>query len=300
MSLMELDRRQVAGSLVAALALSTAMPRAARAASPQVIATFSILADLARNVGGSGIEVAALVGPDGDVHVYEPSPADSRALAAARLIILNGLGLEGWMSRLIATAASRAPIIVAARGVTPRKTDTGGIDPHAWQSVENAKIYVANIRDGLIAMNPAARESYEAAAHAYLAELDRLDADIRSAIAKIPPARRLVVTTHDAFGYFGAAYGISFLAPQGISSEAEPNARDIARIIRQIRASNIPAIFLENAIDPRMMDRIASESGARIGGKLFADSLSPPNGPAATYLDLMRHNLHELTAALVP
>jgi len=297
---MAIDRRRVGGGLAAMLALAGAMPKAAQAASPRVITTFSILADLARNAGGPDIDVAALVGPNGDVHVYEPSPADSRALAAARLIILNGLGLEGWMARLISTAAAHAPVVVAARGVTPRTTETGGVDPHAWQSVGNAKIYVANIRDGLIAMDPAARESYETASRAYLATLDRLDADIRSAIAKIPPDRRLVVTTHDAFGYFGAAYGLSFVAPQGISTDAEPNPRDIARIIRQIRALEVPAIFLENAIDPRMADRIAAESGTRIGGKLFTDALSPPGGPAATYLDLMRHNLRELTAALAP
>ena len=172
------------------------------------------------------------------------------------------------------------------------------IDPHAWQSVANVKICVANIRDGLIAIDPAGKAAYEANAAAYLAKLDGLESEVKSAIARIPAGRRRIITTHDAFGYFGAAYGMTFIAPTGVSTEAEPSARDVARIITQIRQQKIPAVFLENISDPRMMAQIARETGATIGGTLYSDALSPPDGPAATYIDMMRHNVGEFTSAL--
>ncbi len=174
----------------------------------------------------------------------------------------------------------------------------GFIDPHAWQSVHNAEIYVSNIRDGLIRADPQRRATYEANAAAYIEELARLDADIRRAVATIPPARRKVITTHDAFGYFAADYGIAFIAAQGLSTEIEASARDIARIIRVIREENIPALFFENAVDPRLVRRIAAETGARIGGTLFSDTLTTAAGPAATYVDMMRHNIREIVDAL--
>jgi zinc/manganese transport system substrate-binding protein len=176
--------------------------------------------------------------------------------------------------------------------------DHGTSDPHAWQSVANAKIYVANIRDALVKADPAARPTYEANAAAYLAKLDALDSDIKATIAAIPAARRKIITTHDAFGYFTAAYGMQFIAPQGISTEAEVSARDVAKIIRQVKAQKIPAVFMENVTDPRLMQRIAEESGAKIGGKLYSDALSEPSGPAPTYIDMMRNNLKQFSAAL--
>ncbi|WP_036263359.1 metal ABC transporter substrate-binding protein [Methylocapsa aurea] len=266
-----------------------------------VVATFSILADLARNVGGERIEVSALVGPNGDAHVYQPTPADGKSLGAARLILANGLGLEGWIDRLIKASGAEAPVIVATKGVSPREMEEKGHigeDPHAWQSVANAKIYVGNVRDGLIAVDPEGAAGYRANAEAYLAKLDVLETEIAAAIAKIPPDRRKIITTHDAFGYFGAAYGVQFVAPQGVSTETEASARDVAKIIRQIKAEKIPAVFLENISDPRVGRRIAEESGAKIGGALFSDALSPPDGLAPTYIDMMRNNVRELCAAL--
>jgi zinc/manganese transport system substrate-binding protein len=276
----------------------------AKAQAPEklpVVATFSILADFARNVGGERIEVTALVGPNGDTHVYQPKPADAKELGAARLILVNGLGLEGWIDRLIKASGAKAPVVVATKGIKPQQMREEGrveLDPHAWQSIADAKIYVANIRDGLIAADPEGASAYRANAENYLGKLDALEADVKREIAKIPPGRRQIITTHDAFGYFGTAYGFRFIAPEGVSTETEASARDVAKIIRQIKAQKIPALFLENVTDPRLARSIAAESGATVGGTLYSDALSPPDGPASTYIDMIRNNIRELSAAL--
>jgi zinc/manganese transport system substrate-binding protein len=261
------------------------------------IASFSIPGDLARNVGGDRADISTLVGANGDVHVYTPAPADAKKIADAKLVIVNGLGLEGWLERLVQSSGSKAPIVVASSGIAPRKLGAHA-DPHAWQSVANAKIYVTNIRDGLSAVDPDGAAVYRANAEAYLAKLDALDQEVRAAIAKIPEARRKVISTHGAFGYFADAYGIAFIAPQGVSTESEASARDIAAIITQIRTQKIPAVFLENVSDPRLIRRIAAETGAKIGGTLYSDSLTGQNGEAPTYIDMVRHNIKALTAAL--
>jgi zinc/manganese transport system substrate-binding protein len=270
---------------------------------PRAVATFSILADLARNVGGERVQLAALVGPNGDVHVYAPTPADVKTVAAADIVFVNGLGLEGWLDRLITASGRHAPLVTASNGVMPRNGSSsrehGATDPHAWQSVGDAKIYVGNIRDGLIGIDPAGEKIYQLNAADYFGRLDRLDAEIRTAIDQIPAARRKVIIAHDAFGYFGDAYGIKFIAPEGLSTDAEPSARDVAKLIEQIRRENIPAVFLENVADPRLMQRIAEETGVRIGGALYSDALSPPDGPAPTYIAMMRSNVRELTGALM-
>jgi len=269
---------------------------------PRAVATFSILGDFAINVGGERVELATLVGPNGDVHVFAPTPGDVKTIAAADIVFVNGLGLEGWIDRLIAASATRALVVVASWGITPRSgtraQDRGASDPHAWQSVANAKLYVGNIRDGLIAIDAAEKKIFEANANTYLAKLDALDGEIRAAIEAIPSARRKVITAHSAFGYFGDAYGIEFIAPEGLSTEAEPSARDIAKLIEQIRRQNVPALFLENVADSRLLQRIGAETGVRIGGRLYSDALSPPDGPAASYIEMMRSNLRELTRAL--
>ncbi len=233
-----------------------------------VVASFSILGDFVRNVGGERVSVTTLVGPDGDVHVYTPAPADAKKIADAKLVVMNGLGLEGWLPRLVQSSGGKAILVTASQGITPLKIGTDA-DPHAWQSVANAKIYVANIRDALVAVDPTGAEAYRANAERYLANLDALDREVRDAIAQIPQARRKVISTHDAFGYFAAAYGITFIAPQGVSTESEASARDIAGIITQIKTAKIPAVFLENISDDRLMRRIATETGARIGGTLL-------------------------------
>jgi zinc/manganese transport system substrate-binding protein len=262
-----------------------------------VVASFSILADFVKNVGGDKVNVVTLVGPNGDVHVYTPASSDAKKNADARILFINGLGLEGWLPRLVQSAGSKATIVTASNGIAPIKHGSDA-DPHAWQSVPNVKIYVGNIRDALIAADPADTAVFRANAERYLGELDTLDANVRSAIARIPPERRKVITTHNAFGYFAAAYGVEFVAPVGVSTETEPSARDIADLIRQIKADKIPAVFLENLSDDRLIARIAAETGAKSGGTLYSDSLTGEKGPAPTYIDLIRHNIKALTSAL--
>lgn len=297
--------RRVAG-LLAVLVLATFVSPVAGQDRIGVVATFSILGDFARNVGGDRVNVTVLVGPDSDTHVYTPTPSDARKIATAKLVIVNGLGLEGWLPRLVASSKSKATVVVATRGIAARKAPEDGhghdhgdeADPHAWQAVANAKIYVTNIRDALIAADPDGAAGYRANTEAYLSRLDTLDRDIREAVGKIPSERRHVISTHDAFGYFAAAYGIDFIAPQGVSTDAEPSARDIAAIVRQIKKQKIPAVFLENITDPRMMRRIAAETGVKIGGTLYSDSLTAENGDAPTYIAMVRHNIKALTSAL--
>ncbi len=263
----------------------------------KIVASFSILGDLVRNVGGDKVDVTTLVGANGDVHVYAPAPSDAKKNADARILVVNGLGLEGWLPRLVQSAGSKATIVTASNGIAPLSLGAEA-DPHAWQSVPDVKIYVANIRDALIAADPANAATYRANTTRYLGELEALDAEVRTAVAKIPPERRKVITTHNAFGYFAATYGIAFLAPVGVSTETEPSARDIALLIRQIKAEKIPAVFLENLSDDRLIGRIAAETGARAGGTLYSDSLTDEKGPAPTYIDLIRHNIKALTSAL--
>jgi zinc/manganese transport system substrate-binding protein len=274
----------------------------------KVVATFSILGDLARNVAGDRADVVTLVGSNSDIHVYTPTAADAQAVRNARLLIVNGLGLEGWLPRLIESSGSKASIVTASRGVAPRRIDAGELlsrhhesgspDPHAWQSVANVEIYVANIRDAMVAADPANADIYKANADGYLAILKRLDQDIRDAVVQIPSERRKVISTHAAFGYFAAAYGITFLAPQGVSTDSEPSARDIAGIITQIKTGKIQAVFLENISDPRLIRQIASESGAAVGGTLYSDSLTGADGEAPTYIELMGHNIKTIAKAL--
>lgn len=300
--------------LFLAVSLSVLGAGSAAAEPLKTVASFSILGDLVRQVGGDRVAVETLVGPGGDAHVFSPSPADAKKVAGAKVLFENGLGLEGWISRLVKSSGSTAPVVIASKGVAPQKMeeeeeeghghgkkDEGPhevTDPHAWQAVPNVKLYVANIRDGLIAADPEGKATYEANAAAYVQKLDTLDGEIRAAWANVPAERRRIITSHDAFGYYAAAYGLEVLAPQGVSTETEASAKDVAKIIRQIKAEKIPAVFVENISDKRLVERIAKETGAKIGGSLYSDALSPAGGPAATYLDMMRSNLRELTAAL--
>jgi zinc/manganese transport system substrate-binding protein len=294
-------------------AVIAAMLQALLAASPtsaqgglKVIASFSILGDFVKNVGGDRVEVGTLVGPNGNAHVYAPSPSDAKKAADAKLVFVNGLGFEGWLERRVKASGTKAPIVVATKGIKPRERagdpgydhDHGRADPHAWQSVANAKIYVANIRDALTAVDPAGKDVYLANAAAYIARLDALEREVRDVIAKVPADRRRVITSHNAFGYFQDAYGVSFTAPQGVSTEAEASAKEVAAIIAQIKKQKIAAVFLENVTDPRLVEQIARETGAKVGGTLYSDALTDEHGDATTYIDLIRHNLKRLAAAL--
>ncbi|WP_449220422.1 metal ABC transporter substrate-binding protein [Tistrella mobilis] len=316
-----INRRHLlaAGALVA-LALRLPVPALAADEPIRVVASFSILGDMVQQVGGDRVRVTTLVGPDGDAHVWQPAPADARTVADADLVVMNGLGFEGWMDRLVQASGYDGPVAVATTGIVPRQMAEaeegeenhdhdhaggedhdhhhGGTDPHAWQSLSNARIYVHNVLEALVAADSDDRPVFEANAAAYLKKIDALDALIRAEIASVPAERRKVVTSHDAFGYFEAAYGVEFLAPVGVSTEAEASAGDVAKLIDQIRAEKIPAVFMENISDPRLLERIASETDARIGGTLYSDALSPVGGPAASYLEMMDYNVRTLVAAL--
>lgn len=300
--------------LLLALGL-TAVASAALAEPVKVVASFSILGDMVANVGGDHIALTTLVGPDGDAHVFQPSPRDARAVAGADLVIMSGLGFEGWMERLTEAAAYKGKIVVASTGVTPREMageesheehaeegpgehDHGNIDPHAWQDLSNGLRYVDNIAAGLIAADPAHEADYRAQAAAYRAKLEALDARVKAAINALPAERRKIITSHDAFGYFAAAYGLEVLAPQGVSTESEASAKGVALLIQQIRETKAPAVFLENVTDPRLIEQIARETGAHIGGTLYSDALSDASGGASTYIAMFEHNVAMLTAAL--
>lgn len=266
-----------------------------------VVASFSILGDMVRQVGGDRVRVTTLVGPDSDAHVYRPTPADARAVAEARLLVVNGLGFEGWIDRLTEASGYKGRLVKATAGVEPRRVadpGRGEIDPHAWQSLANARIYVRNIAGGLSAIDPAGSEIYRSNTARYVEKIDAVEAQVREAIGSLPVDRRKVVTSHDAFGYLSAAYGIEFHAPVGFSTEAEASAGDVARLIRQINREKIPAVFVENISDRRLLDQIVRETGAKIGGTLYSDALSKADGPASTHLDMMLHNVLTLFAAL--
>ena len=301
-----MNRRLLFSAAAFIVSLFVAPVGTVQAADPiKVAASFSVLGDMVKQIGGDRVDVSTFVGPNGDAHVYEPTPGDAKTLAASAVLVVNGLGLEGWMGRLQKSSSFKGKLITATQGIKTRQMEeeehgkTRKItDPHAWQSLANGRIYVANIRDALIAIDAAGKADYEANAAAYLAKLDALERDVRDTIARIPSERRRVVTSHDAFGYFESAYGIHFTAPQGVSTEAEASARDVAAIISAIRQQKAAAVFLENITDPRLVRQIASETGAKIGGVLYSDALTDATGDATTYIDLIRHNVGQLASAL--
>jgi zinc/manganese transport system substrate-binding protein len=246
--------------------------------------------------------VDALVGPDGDAHVYEPRPHDLRTLLAAGLLVRNGLGLEGWMDRLTQAAGFKGKIVVAASKVTPRTMrENGGpltTDPHAWQDPRNGELYVQAIAEGLAGMDARNAAVYRATAENYAGRIREMDASITAAFAPIPAERRRIITTHDAFGYYGARYGVEFLSAEGISTESEPSAKAIAALVAQIKREKVHAVFIENMTTPRMAQMLARETGAVLGGTVYSDALSPAGGPAPTYLDTLRHNTALFVAAM--
>ena len=274
----------------------------------KVIASFSILADITKNVGGDRVEVTALVGPNGDAHVFEPTPADAKAVNAADLVIVNGLGLEGWMDRLIKTSGYKGPVVVASQGIKPREmaeeeSEHGAkhehkIDPHAWQNLANGQIYVENIAQALSSVDAAGAPVFKANTHAYKAKLGELDKWVKAEFSSIPKPKRRMITSHDAFGYLGTAYGITILSPVGVSTESEPSAGGVARLIKQIRKEKITAVFIENVSDPRLVQQIIKESGVTLGGELYSDALSKAEGPAPTYIDMFKNNVPKIVAAM--
>lgn len=266
----------------------------------QVVTSFSILADMTRQVGKDHIQITNMVGPDADAHTYEPTPDDAKALLKARLIIKNGLGFEPWLDRLVTSTETQAPVITASHGVIPRSLDEDGEtvpDPHAWHNLANTELYIANITKALIAADPANSADYERNSQAYLKQVYALLAEAKAKLGSLPPGNRKIVTSHDAFGYLGQAYGIEFMAPQGLSTEREPSAAEVAALITQIRQARVKAVFMENIKDARLLKQIADESGAQIGGTLYSDALAA-NGPASTFTGLFEYNLNTLYNAL--
>ena len=282
-----------------------------------VVASFSILADMTRQIGGDRITLRAIAGPDQDAHVFQPKPSDAAALTNAAVVIRNGLGFEGWLDRMIRSSGFKARMVTTTEGITPRIMeahghDHGGAgrrhnhsvgprqvpDPHAWQDLGLGQHYIRNITGGLVAADPGGEALYRRNAEAFTARLAALDQWVRAEISKVPAARRKIVTSHDAFGYFGDAYGVRFLAPQGVSTEAEPSAAEVGRLVRQIKAESITALFMENMSNPATLQRIAQETGLRVRGRLFADALSAEAGPAPTYEAMFRHNLSLMVPAM--
>ena len=294
---MYLSRRSWFSAFATLAVATTSRPWAAD--KLKVVTTFTILGDMVRNVGREHIALTTLVGPDGDAHVYEPTPADARSLAQADVVVVNGLGFEGWIDRLVKVSGYKGPVVVASEGVAALTVEENRLDPHAWQDLANGRLDVANIARALAAADPAHADDYRRRAEAYDRELAALDRDIRSRLGAFPADRRKVITSHDAFQYFGRAYGIDFRAPVGVSTGSEPSAGEVAALIRQMRDEGIRALFVENITDPRLVEQLAREAGAVVGGRLYSDSLSGPTGPAPTYLDMFRHNAGEIAKAVL-
>ena len=285
-------------SMCVAMGLSLGV--AAQTPKIPVVASFSILGDMTRAIGGEHVHVSALVGPDEDAHTYEPTPDDAKALLNAKIIIKNGLGFEPWLDRLVSSTETPGAIVTVSKGVAAHTMEEDGEtipDPHAWHNLTNAKLYVNNITQALIKADPADEAYYNRNLAAYLKKLDRLQAEAITELGNLPAGNRRIVTSHDAFGYLGQAYGIDFMAPQGLSTEREPSAAEVASLIRQIRADKVRAVFMENIKDSRLLQQIADESGAQIGGTLYSDALAS-EGPASTFLGLFEYNLTTLHNAL--
>lgn len=304
-------RRHFIASAIGLTMLALSPLLEAQTATPvKAVASFSILADLVKQVGGDRVTVDVLVGPGSDAHVFQPTPSQARLVGQAQIVFSNGLGFEGWMNRLLNTASYKGRHVVASQGIEPVKgkaddhghqhghSHGGAADPHAWQSVPNVITYVGNITKGLCEVDASGCAVYQRNAGAYIAQLKVLDADIKAAWAPIPLAQRKVITSHDAFGYYAKAYGVKFLAAQGVSTESEASAKGVAQLVRQIKKENIKALFVESISDPRLIAQIARETGAKPSGALYSDSLSAPTGEAGSYIAMMRLNTQSLTAAV--
>lgn len=286
--------------VVIALALSV-MAQGAMAKTLNVVTSFSVLGDIVQQVGGEHVKVNTLVGPDGDPHTFEPSPKDSALLSKADVVVVNGLGLEGWMDRLVKASGFHGTLVVASTGIKTHTLDEDGktvTDPHAWNDIANGARYAKNIQMALAKEDPQDAADLNASGDRYVAQLQALDRWAKTQFSAIPQAKRKVLTSHDAFGYFSRAYGVTFVAPQGLSSESEPSAAQVAAMIKQIQADGVKVWFMENQLDPRLVQQIASATGAKPGGELYPEALSAPGGVADTYVKAMRHNVETIAASM--
>ncbi|UNE54547.1 metal ABC transporter solute-binding protein, Zn/Mn family [Bartonella machadoae] len=275
----------------------------------KVVVSFSILADLVKNVGGDHISITTLVGPNANTHTYEPSPRDAKILRNAHIIFINGLHLESFMDRLITASGTKALLVEVSANISPLKIQTqehtshqhhhhSDLDPHAWQTLPNVEIYTKNIAAALCKIDQKSCASYQRNSNIYIQKLKATQEALTKKIATIPTEKRIIITSHDAFGYFAQEYGFTILAPQGASTEAEATAADVAKLIKQIKANKATALFVENISNPRLIKQISKETGLKIGGTLYSDALSDENGPAATYLDMMKHNVKTIIDAI--
>jgi zinc/manganese transport system substrate-binding protein len=294
----ERERFPIIFALVLALWVIFTLPAAAQTPQLSVVASFSVLGDVVAQVGGPRVRVTTLVGPEADAHVFRPSARDARTLANADLVFTNGLGFEGWLPRMLASTGAQARTVELGKSITPLLTPRGRPDPHVWQDPERMRRYVAVIATELGKRDPAGAALYQARAKAYDAQLLAVLAEGRQKLAAIPPAQRTLITSHDAFAYLAARYGLTVVTARGLSTQAEGNAKAVATLIERIERQRIRAVFHENVTDPRLIARISKETGAKVGGTLYSDALSKPGGKAPTYLDMMRHNLHIIASAL--
>jgi zinc/manganese transport system substrate-binding protein len=280
--------------LAGSVALSFLTTSAAIAADKiAVTATFSILGDLVQVVGGDRVAVTTLAGPNQDAHTFEPKPSDVKGLATAQLLVTNGLHFEPWAAKLAKSAGFKGETVVASAGIKARPSD-----PHAWQNPNNVIQYVRNIAAGLSRADASGATTYQANAESYVKELQALDTWAKAQFADIPPGNRQVITSHDAFGYFSAQYLVRFLAPQGINTETEPSARQVATLIKQIQREKIKAVFVENMSNPKLIEQLSKDAGVTVGASLYSDALSKPDQPGSTYLQMMRHNVTQLAAGM--
>ena len=279
-------------SCVFSLMAQTSLARELR-----VVASFSILADMVSEISGGAIEIESIVGPDADAHIYQPSVADAVAVSRADVVFVNGLGFETWASKLISESASSAVVVVATEGITPIYVE-GSVDPHAWNSLKNGMVYVRNIAAALTTIAPRLADQVNANAEDYLQRLESVDRDIARRVSRLPPSSRTVVTSHDAFGYLAQDYGLTFLAPKGIDTDAEPTARKLAKLIQQLKNVGAAALFAENITSPALINQIARETRLGVGGRLYSDALTARGGPAKSYLEMFTHNTDSILEAL--
>ncbi|MBP2170173.1 zinc/manganese transport system substrate-binding protein [Erwinia toletana] len=273
----------------------------ALAKTVETVASFTVLADIVQQVGGEHVKVKSLVGPDGDPHSFEPTPQDSQALSQADVVFVSGLGMEGWMDRLVIASGYKGKVIVASSGVNTRKMEEDGetiTDPHAWNSMQNGVVYATNVMNALIAADPDDADYFRQHGAAYISQLKQLDSWAQQTFNGIPDAKRQVLTSHDAFGYFGQRYGVRFLAPVGFSTESEASASDVASLIKQLKTEKIHSYFIENQTDPRLVKQIAAATGAQPGGELYPEALSTQDGPAASYIAAFKHNVESIAGSM--
>ena len=270
------------------------------AGRPLVVASASIFADMTAVIGGDLIEVRSIVPIGGDPHIYEPTPGDVQLVSRADLVLINGLTFEGWMNELIDNSGTRAETVTITAGISTIASEeyVNSSDPHAWMTAKNGMTYVRNIRAALQRLDPDNADVYAFNAGIYLQQLADVDQAIFRAIDSIPAAQRILITSHDAFRYYGRYYGIRVEAALGTSTDAQVQTDDVNRLTRIIRESGVPAIFVESTINPKLIRQLATDNGVIIGGELLADSLAEPDEPGGTYLGMLTTNTATIVRAL--